>query len=410
MLFTKQILLLVTSRLVNFACLFCVLFIFCGTASLGASPGLTYQGRILSPDGRPLVHASVNFYIKVTSPDSNCVLYSENAAVDMSSGDGTFNLIIGRGQRADAGTHTLSSIFASNFVLASGASSNCSSGYTRLSTDQLKLSVAFDDGSGFQTLSPLEITATPYSMDTQSVAGVPSTSVLRLSSGTAAPLTSANFTELQSLLAGTSTQYAPMTGGNITAPADINVTGNVTVGGFVSSTALSSRSLSLANAGGNQASIVAPSSAFTNYTLTLPTTAGVNGEVLTTNGSGGLSWTPVGGTGTVTNIATGTGLQGGPITTTGTISLAPVGTAGTYTKVTTDAQGRVTSGATLADTDIPSLDWSKISSGKPTTAAGYGITDGLSATGATMTGSLNLATGTTTLYPLRMPAGTLVTT
>ncbi len=58
-------------------------------------------------------------------------------------------------------------------------------------------------------------------------------------------------------------------------------------------------------------------------------------------------------------------------------TLKATGTAGTYTKVTTDAQGRVTSGAALAATDIPNLDWTKITTGKPTTLAGYGITDSL---------------------------------
>jgi hypothetical protein len=44
-----------------------------------------------------------------------------------------------------------------------------------------------------------------------------------------------------------------------------------------------------------------------------------------------------------------------------TLTLASVGTAGTYTKVTTDAKGRVTSGTTLSATDIPTLTASKIS-------------------------------------------------
>jgi hypothetical protein len=48
---------------------------------------------------------------------------------------------------------------------------------------------------------------------------------------------------------------------------------------------------------------------------------------------------------------------------TGTATLANVGTAGTYTKVTTDAKGRVTAGATLAATDIPDLDAGKITTG-----------------------------------------------
>jgi phage-related tail fiber protein len=44
-----------------------------------------------------------------------------------------------------------------------------------------------------------------------------------------------------------------------------------------------------------------------------------------------------------------------------TVTLASVGTAGTYTKVTTDAKGRVTAGTTLSATDIPTLTSTKIS-------------------------------------------------
>lgn len=50
-------------------------------------------------------------------------------------------------------------------------------------------------------------------------------------------------------------------------------------------------------------------------------------------------------------------------------------TAGTYPKVTVDANGHITAGTTLASADIPNLDWAKITTGKPTTVAGYGITD-----------------------------------
>lgn len=73
------------------------------------------------------------------------------------------------------------------------------------------------------------------------------------------------------------------------------------------------------------------------------------------------------------------------------ITLANSGVvAGTYTKVTVDAKGRVTVGDTLIASDIPALDWTKITTGKPTTLDGYGITDGVNKTGDTMTGFLTL--------------------
>lgn len=75
---------------------------------------------------------------------------------------------------------------------------------------------------------------------------------------------------------------------------------------------------------------------------------------------------------TVSGDATGSG------STAITLALANSGvTAGTYTKVTVDAKGRVTAGA------------------NPTTLAGYGITDGLSNTGGSVTGTLTFSGGAT---------------
>lgn len=90
-------------------------------------------------------------------------------------------------------------------------------------------------------------------------------------------------------------------------------------------------------------------------------------------------------------------------------------TPGIGTKVSYDAKGLVTSATTLAPGDIPSLDFSKITSGKPTTVAGYGITDvytktevnsaitassgGKQTTRCTTVGALTVSTGTVRLYP-----------
>jgi uncharacterized protein (TIGR02145 family) len=51
----------------------------------------------------------------------------------------------------------------------------------------------------------------------------------------------------------------------------------------------------------------------------------------------------------------------------------------------------------LVATDIPGLDWSKITTGKPTTLAGYGITDAVNTTGNQTVAGNKTFTGTTTV-------------
>lgn len=91
--------------------------------------------------------------------------------------------------------------------------------------------------------------------------------------------------------------------------------------------------------------IIVPTQASSDNSTKAASTAFVKAQnYLTTNQS--ISYT---------GDATGTG------TTSVTLTLASVGTAGTYTKVTTDAKGRVTAGTTLAATDVPTLTAAKIS-------------------------------------------------
>jgi len=85
------------------------------------------------------------------------------------------------------------------------------------------------------------------------------------------------------------------------------------------------------------------------------------------------------------------GVDSGELTNTGTSSsaqlgLATAGTAGTYTKVTTDSFGRVSSGTTLSASDVPSLDPTKIT-GTAVITSDSRLTDTRTPTDGTVTDS-----------------------
>lgn len=62
---------------------------------------------------------------------------------------------------------------------------------------------------------------------------------------------------------------------------------------------------------------------------------------------------------------------------------------GLYRKVVVNSKGIITSGTTLlSESDIPSLPWSKLTTGRPSTLTGLGITDAIPLTGGVLTGPL----------------------
>ena len=94
--------------------------------------------------------------------------------------------------------------------------------------------------------------------------------------------------------------------------------------------------------------------------LNKPTTwgwANITGKPTTLAGYGITDGVP-----NTRRVSAGSGLAGGGVLSSNvTISLGTIGTAGTYTKITTDMYGRVVSGTTLSEGDIPTLQISKIS-------------------------------------------------
>lgn len=105
-----------------------------------------------------------------------------------------------------------------------------------------------------------------------------------------------------------------------------------------------------------QALHATPFTIMANVAKTLTQMGATTGQVLTWNGS---TWTPAAptggggsGSGTVTTITTGTGLTGGPITTTGTIALASGGVTSTEIANATIMDADINPGAAIARSKV----------------------------------------------------------
>lgn len=115
----------------------------------------------------------------------------------------------------------------------------------------------------------------------------------------------------------------------------------------------------------------------------------------------------------ISGDGTGSASFDGSANSTITLTLASVGTAGTYTKVTVDAKGRVTGSATLSASDIPTLTLSKISDAGTAASKNTGTSAGnipvLDAGGKLDTGVLP-AIAITDTYPVASQAEMLALT
>ena len=336
--------------------------LFSGSA-FASNSGVTYQGRILKPDGTPLTGANTQFKLQIRTPDAqSCLMYEEVQAEDLRNSAGAFSLTIndGSGARTDLTGLTLDKIFANHGTLTFD-STTCNSGvgtYVPNASDGRNLVVLFKDETmtAWEPMPSQKINFVPFAFEAKQVAGFTPQSLVRVAEadgtlGNVSPLSNANYTELLALVNGTSTQYTKQSASAGSVVATVGGTGNVAT----------------------------PSAG----SVWLDTTAGnlkfYDGTTVKTVGTSG---------GSVSSVATGAGLTGGPITSTGTIALATVGSGGAGFKVTYDTYGRVTGAVALVEADIPTLSTAGKVVGSAITSGTIGGTTAINTTGTLTSGAI----------------------
>ncbi|WP_413558359.1 beta strand repeat-containing protein [Bdellovibrio sp. HCB209] len=358
------------------ATLFTTTLLIASASFAARSPAnFTYQGKLIKSNGTdPVESASVNFKIQLRSPDGGCLLFEETHNRDMTNSGGVFSLIIGEGTNTNTSALTMEQVF-DNSTVKNGAS-GCS--YTPAAGDTRRLRFSYDDGTEAVTLpTDQTLRSVPFAINSSFLQGLGKDAFIQVNGSTnQAKIDSltAISTTLTGVAGGTSPYYAKT--------SDLPVSGgvlNLTSGGVrvpdspVTNDSAVNKNYSDSYVGGK----------------TIDLTGLANGQVLTWNSSQN-KWALTQPThGTLTSITAGTGLAGGTITSSGTISLATVGTAGTYAKVTVDAYGRVTSSTSLIESDIPNITLPGKISGSAITSGTIGGNTQISTTGnITTTGTV----------------------
>jgi hypothetical protein len=326
---------------------FCIVFLttwFVSVAAFASNSGVTYQGRILKPDGTALSGANAQFKVQIRTPDAqNCLMYEEIQAQDLRLTNGAFSLTIndGSGTRTDSTGLTLDTIFANrgSFSLSPVTCATGAGVWAPNVSDGRNLAVLFKDET-MATWEPIpaqKINFVPFAFESKQVQGFTSDSLLRVVNGSGdpitglAPLSNAQYTALLALSNGTSTAYTPagqlngvampsMNSGEVlgwngaawvsTSPVPgANTITNAMMQANSVNTSQIANNVSISTTGTLTSAITttrdfkiyatSPSVFFidmqapalaASYSLVWPMDAGAPNQVLTTNGTGTLSW------------------------------------------------------------------------------------------------------------------------
>lgn len=363
---------------------------------------LTYQGRITNAVNQPLEYNNVAFIFQVISPSGLCVIYQEQVnGIDMTNSGGVFDVPIGNGSVTypTGGGFTVTQAFDNSLpIVCKGGST-----YNPAANDGRYLRVQFYDGVGWRTITPDSvIRSVPYASysdvaskledkvvnDFVLKTGIPSCGSGSFLGWDGTSLTCNAPGAFTGTLSGdvsgsqTSTSVDKIKGRNvdltgITAGQFLRydgskfVAGSGNVGTVTGVSAAPGKPISVTNGTSSAVIDITQANSSTDGYLTAGDWTVFNAKLgsITNNAplSNGNIWI-----GDASNKAQSYPVTGDmTLSSNGVATLKNTGTAGTYKSVTTDAQGRVTSGT------------------NPTTLLGFGITDAVQ----NVTGTPGVATG-----------------
>ena len=132
------------------------------TTQLFASPQYsTYSAKIYKSDGTPLENNRVDFKFTVMDPTATCSVFSETfAAINMTGSNGNVAITLGSGTRSYPTSGTTQ--FVDAFKNAGTFTCEQGSTYTPLTTSTRKVVMQFNDGTGWQTVTPMQVNSVPY--------------------------------------------------------------------------------------------------------------------------------------------------------------------------------------------------------------------------------------------------------
>ncbi|MFV8249746.1 tail fiber domain-containing protein [Bdellovibrio bacteriovorus] len=328
---------------------------FAGQSTLaagGTHKGISFQGVIKLPNGDYPSAAGVSVRGLVLSAN-NCILREEEFS-SVNIVNGYINLVIGQGVTdGDDPGFTMTEVMDNSKVR---------SGLKCIEAGGGRVSGSFNPGAssgvrkfridlavnGIPVLADFNMRAMAYAVNSETLNGKEESDFLQVD-----PLKGVTQTNLEKVLAQTTKLENLLS--NVNPDGTVTATSALTA--VVAQSLDSGYTVPVSQGGTGATTSMA---ALQNL---LPIQTGKTNYYLQTDGTN-ASWQPVvAGGGTITAVVAGAGLAGGATAGAATLNLEELNTQGTYTKVTTDKYGRVTTGTTLADSDIPALPANKITSG-----------------------------------------------